>query len=264
MSTLPRISLITPSFNQAAYLEDTIQSVLDQGYANLQYGVIDGGSTDGSIDIIRRYRERLSFAIIEPDRGQTDALNKGLRRADGDIVGWVCSDDMLLPGALAAVAETFADGQHPNDQENVNWVAGACLMTDAAGVPLEQQKPHGDFTPAGLLLRGPDRPFSRPQPAVFWRRSLHDRLGLLRDDLHYCMDFEWWLRLVADGQRPRLLDRELATYRLHDHSKSVAQARGFLREHLLIESAYAQHLSLPQRLHFHRRRTSAQGDSPLH
>lgn len=247
MSTLPRITIVTPSFNQAAFLEETIRSVLDQGYPNLQYGVVDGGSTDGSIEIIERYRDRLAFAIVERDRGQAEAINKGLRRADGDVVGWLCSDDLLLPGSLRAVGEAFAAAPQ------TNWLAGGCIMTDAGGTPTQTLKPRGDFTLSGLLLRSASRPFELPQPSVFWRRSLHDRLGLLREDLHYCMDFEWWLRLIRHGERPMLLDRPLAAYRLHEASKSCAQQAGFLREHLLVEPAYAAGLPLRERLAFHRR-----------
>lgn len=242
MTTLPRITLITPSYNQAAFLEATLRSVLDQGYPNLQYGVIDGGSTDGSRAVLERYRGRLDFLVVEPDRGQTEAINKGLRRADGDVVGWLCSDDLLLPGALRAVGEAFA-----HDPRTM-WAAGGVRMIAASGVSLEAQRPRGDFTLSGVLRRGPDRPFELPQPGVFWRRGLHETLGLLREDLHYCMDFEWWLRLLRAGQRPTLIDGELAAYRLHEASKSVAQKAGFVREHLAVERAYAAALPIRERL----------------
>jgi glycosyltransferase involved in cell wall biosynthesis len=243
---LPRITLITPSFNQASFLEATIRSVLDQGYPDLQYGVIDGGSTDGSVEILERYRGHLSFLVIEQDRGQTEAINKGLRRADGDVVGWLCSDDLLPPGSLQRIGEAFADSA-------CDWAAGAVEVIEADGTPVQVQRPTGDFSLAGVLLRGEDRPFCLPQPGVFWRRRLHDELGPLREDLHYCMDFEWWLRLVASGRRPVLLDQTLARYRLHEASKSVALGRGFRREHLLVESAYADRLSWRDRLRLYRR-----------
>lgn len=242
MSDLPRITLITPSFNQAPFLEATIRSVLEQEYPNLQYGIVDGGSTDGSIEIIDRYRDQLDFAVIERDGGQAEAINKGMRRATGDVVGWLCSDDWLMHGSLQAVGEAFAgDG-------STTWAAGAVRIVTAEGGVVETQRPTGDFTLAGVLRRSDASPFRLPQPGVFWRRRLHDGLGLLREDLHYCMDFEWWLRLLAAGRAPKLIDAELAAYRLHASSKSVAQKAGFTREHLLVERAYAAKLSLVDRL----------------
>ncbi len=243
----PRITIITPSFNQAPFLEETIQSVLDQGYPNLQYGVIDGGSTDGSADIIRRYRDRLDFAVVEKDHGQTEAINKGLKRADGDIVGWLCSDDTLLPGALNTLGKHFA--QHPGD----HWLAGAVRVIDIAGNPTGKVRPSGTFTLPGVLLRSDQRPFNLPQPGVFWRRALHDELGLLDESLHYCMDFEFWLRLIEAGHRPILIDAELSTYRLHETSKSCAMPMGFTKEHVRIESRYARSLPLLQRAQVMRR-----------
>ncbi len=239
---LPRITIITPSFNQADYLEETIKSVLEQGYPNLQYGVIDGGSTDGSAEIIERYRDRLDFSVIERDDGQTEAINKGLTRADGEIVGWLCSDDTLLPGALEKIGGHFA--MHPKD----DWIAGGCRVIDPVGVVTDTVNPCGDFTLPGVLLRGEGRSFNLPQPGVFWRRSLHDLLGLLDESLHYCMDFEFWLRLIETGRRPTLLDTVLATYRLHESSKSCAAPIGFTREHIRVEGGYARSLPLPQKL----------------
>jgi hypothetical protein len=244
---LPRITIITPSFNQAPFLEETIQSVLDQDYPNLRYGVVDGGSTDGSADIVRHYRDRLDFAIIEKDNGQTEAINKGLRLAGGDVVGWLCSDDTLLPGTLHTIGSHFA--RRPGD----DWLAGACRVIDAQGNPTAIARPTGLFTLPGVLLRSDERPFNLPQPGVFWRRALHDELGLLDESLHYCMDFDFWLRLIESGRRPTLIDDELATYRLHDTSKSCAMPMGFTREHIDIEGRYARALPLLQRVQVMRR-----------
>ncbi len=244
---LPSITIITPSFNQAAFLEQTIQSVLSQGYPALQYGIIDGGSTDGSIDIIERYRKQLDFAVIEKDNGQTEAINKGLKQAKGEIVGWLCSDDTLLPGALQTV------GTHFMHQPKDDWLAGACAMIDIDGKQESVIRPGGVFTLEGILLRSDEHPFNLPQPGVFWRRSLHDQLGLLDESLHYCMDFEFWLRLVSAGYRPTLINDTLATYRLHDSSKSCAAPMGFIREHIEVEGEYAKSLPLMQRMQVARR-----------
>jgi glycosyltransferase involved in cell wall biosynthesis len=229
-----RISIVTPSFNQAAFLERTIRSVLEQGYANLQYGVVDGGSTDGSIDIIERYRDRLDFVVIEPDRGQCDAINKGMRRVDGDVVAYLNSDDTLLPGALDIVGEHFARNAQ------CDWLIGRCPTIDGDDRAIGETRPIGDFTLAGALLR--DEPFNVPQPAAFWRRLLMDEVGLFDETLHYCMDFEMWCRFLAAGRRPTLVERELATYRLHDASKTCSQQAGFHRALIEIERRYLPRL----------------------
>ncbi len=240
----PTLTIVTPSYNQAAFLEETIRSVLDQADDGVQYGIVDGGSTDGSVEIIERHRDRLAFAIIEPDRGQTDALNKGLRRAAGDIVGWLCADDVLLPGAIAAIRRPFTD-------PDVTWIAGPCQVTRADGTPIEVQRPHGDFSLAGILLR-PDG-LLIPQPGSWWRRSLLQQVGPLDATLHYAMDFDLWCRFAAAGQRPRIIDQPLATYRLHEQSKTCSQRDGFLREHLVVERRHAGRLPLGQRLQLLRR-----------
>jgi glycosyltransferase involved in cell wall biosynthesis len=234
MKAPPRISLVTPSFNQAPFLEQTLRSVLEQGYPNLQYGVVDGGSTDGSTDIIRRFQRQLDYAILEPDHGQSDAINKGLRRADGEIVGWLNSDDTLLPGALTRVGEYFTT--HPQCQ----WLIGCCQETDGQGQPTRLLQPQGTFTLAGALIRRGG--FNVPQPATFWHRSIIEHLGFLDPSLHYCMDFEYWCRMLAAGFVPDLTKAVLATYRMHPHSKSCGQPRGFIETLIKIERSYAHDL----------------------
>lgn len=236
---LPRISLVTPTLNQARFLEQAMRSVLDQGYPDLQYGVVDGGSTDGSLGILERYRDRLDYVISEPDVGQSDAINKGLARADGAIVGYLNSDDTLLPGSLARVGGHFA--RHATD----DWLIGACRETDAAGRPRRLIRPCGAFTLAGALLRTID--IRVPQPATFWRRELSSALGGFDVALHHAMDFEMWCRFLAAGHRPVLLDAELATYRLHADSKTCAESSGFHRALIAIERRYLPRLPRRQR-----------------
>src|SRR5688572_19422484 len=122
---LPRISFVTPSFNQAKFLEQTIRSVLDQNYPNLDYAVVDGGSTDGSVDIIKKYEHRLSWWVSEKDRGQSHALNKGFSKASGDVFGFINSDDYLYPGSLDAVARAWNDG--------AEWIMGWVMMLEVDG-----------------------------------------------------------------------------------------------------------------------------------
>jgi glycosyltransferase involved in cell wall biosynthesis len=241
---LPRISLVTPSYNQAAYLEATLESVLSQGYPNLQYGIVDGGSTDGSVDIIRRHRHRLDYAIIEHDSGQSEAINKGFRRADGAIVGWLNSDDTLQPGALHAIGTWFAE--HPRSC----WLIGGCDEIDEHGQSLRRLEATGEWSLAGALFRR--RPFNIPQPATFWRRTLIEVVGLLDERLHHCMDFDLWCRFLAHGWKPTLIDTPLATYRLHPESKTVSQAGRFHRALIDIEQRHAGLLPWRQRIELYR------------
>jgi glycosyltransferase involved in cell wall biosynthesis len=205
---------VTPSFNQGDYLEEAIRSVLLQGYPNLNYIVIDGGSEDHSREVIQRYEDWISHWESEPDEGQSHALNKGFARADGELYAYLNSDDLYEPGALFAVAEAFLAG-HP-------WVVGEVGCWEGSG-PL---------VPFPTL---PGRSFTRwftscpvGQPGSFWSAELHRAAGPFREDLNFVMDYEFWMRLRFDlGIRPIRLDRRLARYRLHDLSKTVDQADAF-------------------------------------
>ncbi len=209
-SYLPRLSIITPSFNQAQFLEGTLRSVLNQGYPNLEYLVIDGGSTDGSVEIIQRYADRLAYWVSEKDNGQSDAINKGLARATGEIVAWINSDDTYLPGAFRAQVGYLC--AHPE----VDVVYGDCVYTDADGQPL--QNAYGRPFSLTELLR-----FTIPyQPTLFMRRTVIERAGLLDPAYHYAMDSEYWLRLHAGGARFDYHPQLVATYRLHGTSKTTS------------------------------------------
>lgn len=222
----PYVSVVTPSFNQAPFLADTIESVLAQTYPNIEYIVIDGGSTDGSIDIIRHYADHLAYWVSEPDRGQAHAINKGLAVARGEIIGWLNSDDVYLPDTVEAAAAVFAD------RSDVDAVYGRLARIDAAGQPI----------PTPTLPK--DRlTFDRHhvigecivnQPGSFWRRSIMERVGLLNEDLRYALDYEYWTRMIAAGARFRRLDRVMAKFRLSADSKTVGQTAKMAREHLTV------------------------------
>jgi len=237
----PKISIVTPSYNQADFLEETLRSVLEQGYPAIQYGVVDGGSDDGSVDIIERFRDRLDFAIIEPDDGQADAINKGFARCDGEILAYLNSDDTLLPGALNRVTTWF--DEHPE----CDAVVGVCVGIDEQGRRLETMTPSPPQSLLAALTRA--ERVSMPQPAIFWRRRPWLEAGAFRTDLHYCFDFELWLRFLAIGVRFDSLDAEIATYRFHGQSKTCSTPERFHEEHDRVERAMLRQLRLADRYH---------------
>lgn len=189
MSGEPRISLVTCSYDQGRYLDATMRSVLEQGYGDLEYIVVDGGSHDGSADVIRRHEAQLAWWVSEPDQGQTDALIKGFARATGDIQCWLCSDDLLLPGALAGVARYFA--AHPE----VDAVYGDSVWIDAEGNFLRCKREIG-FDRFVLLF---DHNYI-PQPSMFWRRALYERVGGLDPRFNLAMDNDLWERFSRCGR----------------------------------------------------------------
>jgi glycosyltransferase involved in cell wall biosynthesis len=207
----PRLTVITPSFNQGAFIERTIRSVLDQGYEPLEYLIVDGGSTDETLDVIRRYEDRIAWWVSEPDEGQTDALNKGLRRATGDIVAYINSDDYYLDGAFEHVLSAF------EQQPEARWVVGACRFVNADGSLRNVWTPELPRQRRHWWMLGP---WGVPQPSSFWRRELFAELGPFREDMHYVFDTEHGLRLAYAGYLPGLVDEELAVRVIHEDAKS--------------------------------------------
>ncbi len=244
-----KISIITPSLNQAPFLERTIASVLSQrGDFELEYLVVDGGSTDGSAEILRRHADRLTYRI-EPDRGQADAVNKGLRAATGDVLGWVNSDDLLYPGALARVAAAF------RARPELAWLHGRCEIVD------EQDRPIRRWVSAYKDLRC--RRYSRrallvenfvSQMTVFWRSSAMERVGLLDASMRYGFDYDLWLRLSALGDPLYLTDR-IAAFRWYAASKSGS---GFERQFEEDYAAFARHAPPDRLLRLRKRLRTAQ------
>lgn len=179
----PKISIVTCSYQQGRYLDATMRSVLEQRYADVEYIVIDGNSNDRSKEVISRYADQLHYWISEPDNGQTDALIKGFRHSTGDIQGWLCSDDLLLPGALELVSKFFAE--HPH----IDAVYGDSIWIDSAGRYLRPKKEIG-FNRFAFLF---DHNYIS-QPSMFWRRSLYEKVGGLDTRFNLAMDADLWER----------------------------------------------------------------------
>jgi len=233
VSTLPSISLITCSYQQARFLEATLQSVLGQNYPAIEYIVIDGGSTDGSVDIIQRYQARLSSWVSEPDDGQTDALIKGFNRATGDIMGWLCSDDLLLPGALHAIGEFFA--RNPAELA----VYGDALWIDGEGRFLRAKKE----IPFNRFIFLYDHNYI-PQPSMFWRRSLYTEVGGLNNNFNLAMDGDLWDRF-AQRRRIAHLPRYLSCMRFYPEQKTRALRPRAQAENALLRARRMGSISKP-------------------
>jgi glycosyltransferase involved in cell wall biosynthesis len=231
----PKLTILTPSYNQAEYLEETVLSVLNQRYPNLEYIILDGGSTDDSPQIIRRHESALAFWASEPDNGQAHAINKGLARATGDIVAFINSDDTYLPGAFNAVARYFADNP------GCRWLAGGCLFFGSG----DYQR-YCRYLPEVMPGVPPDVPTWLlrnvvPQPAIFWKRDVFARHGLFDESFRYLFDWDYHLRLGIAGERCHSLPRPLASYRFHDRSKTVTE--GFFPEEQRIRERFEPQLS---------------------
>lgn len=232
--SFPNIKIITPSFNQGRFIKQTIESVLDQDYESITYVVVDGGSTDDTVITLKKYKQ-LSF-VSEKDKGQTDALNKGIRMFSShlhndDIVAYINSDDYYLPGAFEKILRAF------NTYPQAQWVIGDAVIVDEMGREIQplirlykRVLRHFSFS---LLLTNP-----YPQPSVFLRGAVLKSLGLFRTDLHYTMDYEYWMRVQKKYGQPVFVDACLSAFRIHGASKGGSQYKKQFSEELRVLREY--------------------------
>lgn len=233
MHTFPKISVITPSLNQGRYIGRTLRSVLEQNYPNLEYIVVDGGSTDGTVEILKKYEGSLTW-ISEKDSGQSEAINKGMRMATGDILAYLNSDDMLEPGVLTAVAERFMSNP------SIMWLTGSCRIIDQ-----DDREVRSIITAYKNLLLDHYRytlllianPIS--QPATFWKKEVLDEIGFFDPGESLVMDYDYWLR-IGKRYQPAIMDENLAAFRLHPQSKTSLGRFLMIRRECAVARKYSR------------------------
>jgi glycosyltransferase involved in cell wall biosynthesis len=212
---LPKITIVTPSFNHRRFIEQTITSVLDQEYPGLEYIVMDGGSTDGTLDILRKYEHHFQFWVSAPDHGQADAINKGFARASGDILAWLNSDDFYEPGVFAQAGELF------HELHDVDVISGRCRLYygDARNRVMNPSplRTLEDFLRINSNWRNGHLIV---QPEAFFRRRAFDKAGGLREELHFCFDQRLWADMAKSGCKFDSVDRHWANLRMHAGQKT--------------------------------------------
>jgi len=228
----PKISVITPSYNQAKYIKMTIDSVLTQRYPNLEYIVMDGGSTDGTVEILESYGKKIKW-ISKGDSGQSDAINKGIKLSSGEIIGYINSDDYLLKNSLFKIANLFSENN------NAYWVTGVCKIVDENNFEVRQLVTYYKniflkYFRSEKLLYVVNY---ISQPATFWRRELFKKIGYFDEKLHYSMDYDYWLR-IAKKYKLYFIDDYLAAYRVHNKSKAVTSPETQFKAEFMISSKY--------------------------
>jgi glycosyltransferase involved in cell wall biosynthesis len=240
----PKINIITPSFNQGAFIEETIRSVLLQSYPNIEYIIIDGGSTDGTVEIIRKYEQRLAFWVSEPDEGQADALRRGFELAKGEILAYLNADDLYTPNAVETAFTAF------QDDPDLALVHGDSIIINDAGEKIGHKRgEEGAFLSYFLSMANPIS-----QPSAFWRRSDYESIGGIDSKLHYVLDYDLWSRMGLVGKKFRHIAADLSLFRIHASSKTQQSMLPFEQERLELIQTYLQDMILGPILSPHLRR----------
>lgn len=217
------VSIIVPSFNQGQFIRATLDSILQQSYRLIECIVIDGGSIDSTLDVLKNYNDERLHWISEPDNGQTDAINKGIHKAHGDLISYLNSDDLLIPEAVQFIVDRFIN------HSEVDVIYGDCLLIDETGkeIGISHSKPFqiGDLLTGKYPIR---------QPGTFWRANVSRKIGDLDINLHYTMDADYWLRMGLSGFNLEYVPGTRAAFRLHSHSKTVSLRSPFFSDWLMI------------------------------
>ena len=224
----PKISIVTPSYNQGQYIEETIQSVIGQNYPNLEYIIIDGGSTDNTVNVIKKYEKHITYWVSELDNGQAHAINKGFAKATGDILAWINSDDYYLPGTLSFIASIISE------LHNTIVFGNAIHLFEQTGVikgsNVTKSFCNRDLSVTDIII----------QPSSFWHKSLLHKVGALREDMHYAFDWEWYLR--ARGCPDTILkpiEKYLSVYRMTEIQKTTTGGEIRRKEILKVHKLYS-------------------------
>jgi glycosyltransferase involved in cell wall biosynthesis len=225
----PSIGIVTPSYNQASFIRRTIDSILDQKYPSLVYWVIDGGSTDGTIDILKSYGKKINW-ISEKDAGQTSAINKGMKRLSTDVVCYINSDDVFVAGSLERVGEIF-------NKNSIDWLVGSYQIIDEQDeiissqtfIPVYKKFLLKHYSP--FILKSTNSII--PQPSTFWSMRAMKKIGYFNESLRYTMDYEYWLRL-SEYYSPMIIPQILSKFRIHATSKSGSQYKKQFAEELVV------------------------------
>ncbi|TNE69726.1 glycosyltransferase [bacterium] len=219
----PKISIITPNFNGEAYLEETIQSILNQNYPNLEFIIMDGGSTDSSIEIIKRYESDISLWKSEKDNGQADAINKGIRLSSGEWIAFLNSDDVYTLETFVRLNEAIS--QYPASK----WFVGKTEIFGNSGEVFRTREL--EFNEQSVVQDWVTYAATSPQPSTFLHRSVIDKVGLFNTDFHYSFDCEYWMRIHQHDIKPQSVPHVLARFRYHETSKTATSRIPFLNEH---------------------------------
>ena len=231
---LPKISVVTPSYNQGQFIEETILSVIGQGYPNLEYIIIDGGSTDATVEIIKKYEKHLSYWVTEKDNGQSHALNKGFTKATGDIFCWLNSDDLFLPSTLSYISTLF------QDCNSHSIIFGNCIHFNELH---ESVSTYGSNVVKAAKIHTLENYDYIIQPSTFWTKETWGKVGSLRENLCYAFDWEWFLRAKRLSVSFTSVAKCFSLYRIHKDHKTSTGGNKRQEEILTIYKEYSDHYS---------------------